>query len=119
MPSLHPHALQRTAPPARHLFDEDGFLLDAATWSEELARGLALAEGVVSLSAEHWRVIHFIRNKYLRLGGLTSLRRLCRGTDLSRAEIKELFGDCLAMLRIAGVPNPGEEAKTYLSGLPH
>ena len=119
MPNLQPHALQRITPPARHLVDEEGFLLDTATWSEELARGLALAEGVAILSAEHWRVIHFIRNKYLSLGGLTSMRRLCRGTELSRAEIKELFGDCLAMLRIAGVPNPGEEAKTYLSGLTH
>jgi len=45
---------------------------------------------------------------------LPSLRRVCRATGLSRDEVHDLFGGCLPVWRIAGLPNPGEEAKAYL-----
>ena len=103
--------------PAHHVhlaFDEEGFLLDPALWSEELARTLAAEEGLKTLTAAHWRVIGFIRDKFLRLGSLVNLRQVCRGTELGRDEVKALFGSCLTIWRIAGLPNPGEEAKSYL-----
>jgi dissimilatory sulfite reductase related protein len=43
------------------------------------------------------------------------MRRVCRETALSKSEIYDLFGGCLRAWRIAGLPNPGEEARTYLS----
>ena len=95
-------------------YDEEGFLLDPARWSEELARTLAAEEGLETLTAAHWRVIGFIRDKFLRLGSLVNLRQVCRGTELGRDEVKALFGSCLTIWRIAGLPNPGEEAKSYL-----
>jgi len=100
--------------PARHFFDEEGYLMDPSLWTEDLARTLARMEGLGRLHAEHWQVIHFIRGKFLRLGALPNLRQVCRGTELSRAEIKDLFGGCLVIWRIAGLPNPGEEAKAYI-----
>lgn len=100
---------------AYQLFDEDGFLIDPLLWSEQLARTLAKEEGLELLTAEHWRVIGFIRDKFLRLGAPSNLRQVCRGTELSRLQIKGLFGGCLAIWRIAGLPNPGEEAKSYLN----
>lgn len=112
------HRLETSVPPsvqsARFAFDADGFLLDPGLWSEALARTLAAEAGMGPLTAAHWRVIEFIRGKYLRLGSLVNLRQVCRGTDLSRDEVKALFGSCLTIWRIAGLPNPGEEAKTYL-----
>ena len=101
--------------PARQGFDEDGFLIDSTLWSEDLARTLARMEGLGQLYAEHWRVIYFIRRKFQRLGALPNLRQVCRNTELSRGEIKDLFGSCLAIWRIAGLPNPGEEAMAYIS----
>jgi tRNA 2-thiouridine synthesizing protein E len=96
------------------LFDEDGFLVEESLWSKELAPALAAEEGVGELTEAHWRVIDHIREKYFRLGSPPSLRRVCRETSLSRAQIHNLFGGCLAIWRIAGLPNPGEEAKSYL-----
>ena len=95
--------------------DEDGFLIDPSLWSEELGRSIAAEEGVHPLTAEHWRVISHIRGKFLLLGALPNLRQVCRATDLSRSEIKGLFGHCLAIWRIAGLPHPGEEALTYMN----
>jgi len=101
--------------PATHLFDEEGFLVDPEVWSEALGAAIAHQEGLGVLSTEHWRIIHYLRGTYLRLGGLANLPRLCRGSGLTRQELKSLFGDCLVVWRIAGLPHPGEEAKTYLS----
>jgi tRNA 2-thiouridine synthesizing protein E len=96
-------------------FDEDGFLLDADCWSERLAGELAEEEGIPSLQMAHWRVIRFVRDRYLRLGAIPPMRRICRSSELSRAEAKQLFGGCLQVWRIAGLPHPGEEAKAYMT----
>jgi dissimilatory sulfite reductase related protein len=96
------------------LFDEDGYLLDQNLWSEQLGSEIAVEEGVGSLTEKHWLVLNHIREKYFRLGGLPNMRRVCRETALSKAQIYTLFGGCLVIWRIAGLPNPGEEAKTYL-----
>jgi tRNA 2-thiouridine synthesizing protein E len=96
-------------------FDEDGFLCDAAVWDDRVAERLAELEGVAPLQAAHWRVIRFVRDRYLRLGAIPPMRRICRSSELSRSEVKTLFGGCLQVWRIAGLPNPGEEAKSYLS----
>jgi dissimilatory sulfite reductase related protein len=96
------------------LFDEDGFLVDLGQWNEALAQRIAQREGIVRLDEPHWRLIRHVRERFLALGGLPSLRRVCRATGLSRDEVHDLFGGCLPVWRIAGLPNPGEEAKTYM-----
>ncbi len=99
----------------RPLFDEDGFLLDPSVWNESLAEQIACEEGILELTPEHWRVIERVRTKFFQVGALPNLRRLCRDTALSRTQMHLLFGSCKSIWRIAGLPNPGEEAKTYLS----
>jgi len=95
------------------LFDEDGYLVDQNVWSEQLGAEIADEEGVGPLTEKHWRVLHHVRDKYFRIGALPSMRRVCRETALSKAQIYALFGGCLVIWRIAGLPNPGEEAKAY------
>jgi tRNA 2-thiouridine synthesizing protein E len=95
-------------------FDEDGYLIDQQLWDENLGQAIASQEGVGSLEERHWRVIDHVRERFFRLGGVPNMRRVCRATSLSRSEIYDLFGGCLAIWRIAGLPNPGEEAKAYL-----
>ena len=109
MPNLHSQPLATQPHLAHQLFDEVGFLIGPSLWSQ------AEEEGLEQLTAEHWRVIGFIRDKFLRLGAPSNLRQVCRGTELSRSQIKSLFGGCLVIWRIAGLPNPGEEAKSYLN----
>ncbi|MCG8426112.1 MAG: TusE/DsrC/DsvC family sulfur relay protein [Chromatiales bacterium] len=96
-------------------FDDEGFLLDPAEWSEEVAVILAEMEGVGELTAEHWAVIKVLRDLYLRLGALPPMRRICRNSAVSRTRVKELFGGCRQVWRIAGLPHPGEEALTYMA----
>lgn len=97
-----------------HLLDEDGYLIDASLWNDVLASQLAAEEGVPLLGDRHWRVIRHIRERYFRVGGVPTMRLVCRATDLGRPEIESLFGSCLSIWRIAGLPNPGEEAKAYM-----
>jgi tRNA 2-thiouridine synthesizing protein E len=101
-------------PSGAPLFDEDGYLLDHRLWSEQLGRDLAEEEGVGALTDKHWRVLRHVREKFLRIGALPNMRRVCRETQLSKTEIYGLFGGCLVIWRVAGLPNPGEEAKAYL-----
>jgi TusE/DsrC/DsvC family sulfur relay protein len=96
------------------LFDEDGFLTDQSLWTPELGTSIAEQVGVGALTEKHWRVIEQFRQRFFSLGALPNLRRVCRATALSRVEIYNLFGGCLTIWRIAGLPNPGEEAKAYL-----
>jgi dissimilatory sulfite reductase related protein len=97
------------------LFDEDGFLTDGRKWNEALAERVARREGVGTLAERHWQLLHHVRDRYVALGGMPGMRRVCRATGISREEIYALFGGCLPVWRIAGLPNPGEEAKSYLS----
>nr|WP_296748461.1 TusE/DsrC/DsvC family sulfur relay protein [Thioalkalivibrio sp.] len=118
MLDTRPHSQQTPTPspflvPAS-IFDEDGFLVDFGQWNEALAQRIAQQEGITHLDDPHWRLIRHVRERFLALGGLPSLRRVCRATGLSRDEVHDLFGGCLPVWRISGLPNPGEEAKAYM-----
>ena len=100
---------------ANPLFDENGFLTDKAQWNRQLASELASEEGISSLTMKHWRTINYVRERFLRFEQPPLLRLMCRDTGLDRFEVKSMFGSCRAMWRIAGLPNPGEEARSYMS----
>jgi tRNA 2-thiouridine synthesizing protein E len=95
------------------VFDKDGFLSSPENWNEELARCLAAENGVGELSEEHWKIIHFLREHYLD-GGLTAGSHVCHVHHLDHHCIPELFQSMKAAWRIAGLPNPGEEANAYM-----
>ena len=95
------------------LFDADGFLLEPTIWSEQLCRDIAELDGIAPLDDKHWAVIHHVRGKYYEVGGLPTIRLICRATNVTREEIYRRFGGCRAIWRVAGLPNPGEEAKAY------
>jgi len=96
-------------------FDELGFLINSDLWTEMLAENIAQQQGIEALDEKHWRVIHHIRAKYLEVGGLPAMRLVCRAVGLSKQEVYDLFGGCLPVWRIAGLPDPGEEARAYMS----
>lgn len=96
-------------------FDDDGFLLDPANWTREAARQIAAADGIGRLTPDHWAIIFALREGYLKTGSLPVISHLCRVHHLRHGAVNELFGGCRRAWRIAGLPNPGEEAKTYMS----
>ena len=99
------------------LLDEDGLVSDFSFWTEELARDLAREEGIPALGDGHWRIIRALRAEYERLAAVSSIRNVCQKAGIDRAEVNELFGYCLVAWRVSGLPNPGEEAKSYLGGM--
>jgi tRNA 2-thiouridine synthesizing protein E len=96
-------------------FDEDGLLLDPSDWSETLAQEIAYRCGVGLLTDEHWKVIRALREHYARHGVAPAMHGVCRRHGKDRHWVHDLFHTCLDAWRVAGLPNPGEEAKTYLS----
>jgi tRNA 2-thiouridine synthesizing protein E len=48
--------------------DANGYLVNATDWTEKVAEAIAAAEGV-TLTQEHWDIIHYLRDEYLNQGG--------------------------------------------------
>ena len=96
-------------------FDEDGFLVHPEVWSESLALDMANSSGIDRLDEDHWHVLRYLRDHFLTHGTLPAERNVCRETGLDSHCMERLFGNDLKRAwRIAGLPNPGEEAKTYM-----
>ncbi len=95
-------------------FDEDGFLPDGAPWDEETARRIAVADGLGELDECQMAVVRQLRASYIYLGAIPSLAHVCRFCNLEADCMNTRFPDTREAWRIAGLPNPGEEAKTYL-----
>ena len=94
--------------------DEDGYLIDANEWNHAFTERRASAAGI-QLTAKHWLLIDLIRDKYLRLGALPPMRTVCKSVGLDKQDLKAQFGSCLALWKMAGLPNPGDEAKAYMN----
>lgn len=95
-------------------FDEEGFLVNTARWGQETACHIAERAGLALLTPEHWAAIFCVRGRYLRYGSLPPIRLICRACGLERDAIERLFGGYKNLWRVAGLPDPGEEAKAYM-----
>lgn len=94
--------------------DEDGYLTDPDQWSREVASRVADAAGIGQLEPRHWRMIAFMRETYDEFGAPPSQHQLCHHLALDKHAVAEAFGSCRNLWQIAGLPNPGEEMRTYL-----
>jgi len=95
-------------------FDIDGFLVESKDWTADLAEQLARQAGIAELTSKHWDVIRIVRDGYFSIGALPVMRLVCRAAGLERSRAHELFSSCTSLWRIAGLPNPGEEARSYM-----
>ena len=88
--------------------DEDGFIQNPELWDEEVAKALAPTENVPELTEEHWKVIRYIRDYYLKFGVAPMIRKLCKETKFDLKKIYELFpsGPAKGACKIAGLPKP-------------
>jgi TusE/DsrC/DsvC family sulfur relay protein len=89
--------------------NEEGFLLKPELWTEELATFMAKeAEGIESLSDDHWAVIRFIRQHFLETQNPPMVRAMCKSTNLPLKRIYELFpgGPAKGACKVAGLPKP-------------
>jgi tRNA 2-thiouridine synthesizing protein E len=105
----------KSAKKSASLFDEDGLLLDPKSWTEAMAQEIAYSCGVGLLTEEHWQVIRALREHYSHYGVAPAMSSVCHRHGKDRHWVHDLFHTCFNAWRVAGLPNPGEEAKTYLS----
>lgn len=94
--------------------DEEGYLIDPWDWDRSFTEKSATQAGIL-LSDKHWVLIELIRDKYLRLGALPPMRTVCKSVGLNKQALKNQFGSCINLWKIAGLPDPGEEAKIYMN----
>ena len=89
--------------------DEDGFLQEPEKWNTELAEFFAKQfEGIDKMSDEHWKIVNYLREYYLKFNIAPPIRMLTKQTGLPLAKIYELFpsGPAKGACKIAGLPKP-------------
>jgi tRNA 2-thiouridine synthesizing protein E len=88
--------------------DEDGFIQDPSQWDEAVAKSLAGTEGVDDLLEEHWKVVNYLREYYLKFNMAPMIRKLCKETGFPLKKIYELFpsGPAKGACKVAGLPKP-------------
>ncbi|MBN1213608.1 MAG: TusE/DsrC/DsvC family sulfur relay protein [candidate division Zixibacteria bacterium] len=88
--------------------DEDGFMQEPDKWNEEVAKALATTEGVDDLTEEHWKLVHYLREYYLKYGIAPMIRKLCKETGFSLKKVYELFpsGPAKGACKVAGLSKP-------------
>jgi len=88
--------------------DEDGFMQEPEQWNEEVAKALATTEGVENLTDEHWKLVHYLREYYLKYGIAPMIRKLCKETGFPLKKVYELFpsGPAKGACKVAGLAKP-------------
>ena len=97
------------------LLGTEEFISDPEIWTKDIARAIARNDGLPGLSRNHWIIIHALREHYHRFGTAPPLfRHICNEQHLGKHCVENLFGSEREAWRIAGLPDPGEEAKAYM-----
>ena len=86
--------------------DDGDFLMDHHQWDKNFAEGMARRCGIPeSLTSEHWEVIYFIRNTFIKTGQCPIIFEACRMNSLDRRDLKRLFptGYLRGACKLAGI----------------
>lgn len=88
--------------------DADGNLANHHDWNEDMAREMAVQEGIPELTPQHWAVINFMRKVFEKEGDAPSIRRLTKESGVDTKTLYQLFpkGPAKRAARIAGLPKP-------------
>ena len=88
--------------------DEEGFLVDPAQWTPEVAEEIARESGIPELTERHWQVVRFMRERYLATGTAPSIRSLGKESGVAIKELYQLFpkGPAKLAAKIGGIPKP-------------
>ncbi|MGR9088891.1 MAG: TusE/DsrC/DsvC family sulfur relay protein, partial [Gammaproteobacteria bacterium] len=93
---------------------DQGFLVHSDDWDEDVAECLAELNGI-DLKPEHWEIIRFMRDYYLRFKHLPNARVFAKAVAKSLGEEKgrsrylhQLFpeGPLKCACKLAGLPKP-------------
>jgi tRNA 2-thiouridine synthesizing protein E len=101
--------------PDTTLFDRHGFLTNPGDWNEDLATQIAADLGIAELDERHLAVLYALRRHQARSRALPPAMHICHELNQSDDCIDDLFNGPLNAWKIAGLPDPGEEARIYLA----
>jgi len=88
--------------------DENGFMTAPEVWSETVAAAFAQADGIAELTEGHWKVINYLRDYHKQFDVAPMVRKLCKETGFTLAQIYEMFpaGPAKGACKVAGLPKP-------------
>jgi tRNA 2-thiouridine synthesizing protein E len=88
--------------------DEDGFIQEPDKWNKEVAEDLAKAEEAYPMGEEHWKLVNYLRDYYLKYEIAPPIRMLTKQTGLDLKKIYQLFpgGPAKGACKVAGLPKP-------------
>lgn len=95
-------------------FDSTGFLKDPAEWDETVAEEIARQDGIGPLTMTHWQIIRYLRASWISRHALPSVSHTCHLAGCDPTCLEDLFHGAREAWRIAGLPDPGEEARAYM-----
>ncbi len=89
-------------------FDAEGFMTNFRDWDLEIAKLLAVEEGIPQLTDRHLVVLHYMRKEFETKGDGPSMRKLTKESGVPTKELYELFpgGPAKKAARIAGIKKP-------------
>jgi len=106
---------QATLPVNTPEFDAEGFMLHPDQWSETWVNSHAQMAGLDTLSPEQLELLHNLRSEFAKTGAVSAYSHVCHMGGQEPNCMQQLFPSPLHAWRLAGLPNPGEEAKAYMS----
>lgn len=88
--------------------NDEGFFVQPDQWTREMAVEMARADGIESLTPQHWQVIEFMRAEYASKGTGPTVRVLGKTSGVSVKDLYQLFpkGPAKQAARLAGIPKP-------------
>ncbi len=88
--------------------DAEGFLVDPSQWNEAVAAEIAAANGIPTLTDQHWQVVRFMRDAYMANGTAPSIRSLGKESGVPIKELYQLFpkGPAKLAAKVGGIPKP-------------
>lgn len=88
--------------------NDEGFFVDPNSWTKEMAVEMAKADGIDTLTDQHWIVIEFMRKEFFEKGTGPTVRVLGKTSGVSVKDLYQLFpkGPAKMAARIAGIPKP-------------
>jgi dissimilatory sulfite reductase related protein len=88
--------------------DEDGFMASPEQWNEEIAVALAQSESVPTMTEEHWKLVRYLRDYYMKNGVAPMVRKVCKDTGFDNKKLYVLFpsGPAKGACKVAGLAKP-------------
>lgn len=88
--------------------NDEGFFIDPGAWTPAMAEEMAKADGLDTLTDQHWTVINFMRKEFFEKGTGPTVRVLGKTSGVDVKTLYQLFpkGPAKTAARLAGIPKP-------------